>query len=54
MARLRVTVENLDKVEATAKEILEHVEAIRKLQTEIGPYNAVSLEMCFDVGKQGE
>ncbi len=47
-----VAIENLDLVEDRAKEILAHVEAIRKLQAEIGPYNGVKLTMRFEQGAE--
>lgn len=47
-----LTIENLDLVEDRAKEILAHVEAIKKLQAEIGPYNSVRLTMRFEPGAE--
>ena len=43
-----IRIKNLEAVSDGAKKILEHVEAIRKLQQEIGPYNGVTVAVRFE------
>lgn len=47
MERLLVTVKDLDKIGERAAAILKHIDAIKKLQNEIGPYDTVRVEFQF-------
>lgn len=52
MKKMRVTIAGLDALSAVAKEIIDHVEAIKELQSKISPCSGIDVEICIENGKE--
>lgn len=52
MKSIRVEVIGLEALDSAAKELLNHIEAIRALQDKLGPYGGVTVSAKIESGDE--